>query len=85
MVLLEHVAKLMDEHGYQVGNIDATILAERPKMASHILAMRTNIAGALHCDIQQISIKATRGEKLGFIGHEEGIASMAVCLLEEKR
>lgn len=80
MVLLEHVAKLMDENGYQVGNIDATILAERPKMASHILSMRTNIAGALHCDIQQISIKATRGEKLGFIGKEEGIVSMAVCL-----
>ena len=83
MKLLEHVFKLMSEKGYKIGNIDATILAEKPKMAPHILKMRENIAAILQCDIDQISIKATRGEKLGFVGQEEGIVSMAVCLLEE--
>lgn len=83
VVLLEHVYELMHENGYHIGNVDATILAERPKMAPHILKMRENVATCLHCDINCISIKATRGEKLGFIGHEEGIVSMCVCLLEE--
>ena len=75
---------MMDEMGYQIGNVDATILAERPKMAPHIMAMRTNIANVLHCDIVDISIKATRGEKLGFVGNEEGIVSLSVCVLERK-
>ena len=64
--------------------IDATILAERPKMAPHIMAMRKNIAAVLHCDMEDISIKATRGEKLGFVGNEEGIVSLSVCILEKK-
>lgn len=83
LVLLEEIYKMASSLGYRVGNIDATILAERPKMAPHIMAMRENIANCLHCDIEQISIKATRGEKLGFVGHEEGIVSMAVCLMEK--
>lgn len=84
IVLLEHVYNLMDQHGYKIGNVDATILAERPKMASHIESMRENIAKSLHCELSQISIKATRGEKMGFVGREEGIMAQAVCLLEEK-
>ncbi|MBQ0065089.1 MAG: 2-C-methyl-D-erythritol 2,4-cyclodiphosphate synthase [Firmicutes bacterium] len=83
LFLLENVYNMMSEKGYRIGNIDATILAERPKMAPHILSMRENIARTLHCDIDRVSIKATRGEKLGFVGHEEGIVSMCVCLLEE--
>lgn len=83
--LLEETYLMMLEHGYEVGNIDAIILAERPKMAPHIPQMKANIARALHTDESRINIKATRGEKLGFVGHEEGMVSMAVCLIEEKR
>ncbi len=85
MILLEKVFDLMDEKGYQIGNIDALILAEKPKMAPHIMQMRKNIAACLHCDISQVSVKATRGEKMGFVGHEEGMVSTCVCLLEEKK
>lgn len=84
MRLLEHVYTLMSEHLYQVVNIDATVLAQQPKLAPYIEEMRENIAEALHCVPSQISIKATRGEKLGFVGREEGMVAMAVCLLEEK-
>ena len=82
--LLAHIYEMMNEMGYQIGNVDATILAERPKMAPHIMAMRENIANVLHCDMEDISIKATRGEKLGFVGNEEGIVSLSVCILEKK-
>lgn len=82
--LLAHIYEMMNEMGYQIGNVDATILAERPKMAPHIMAMRENIANVLHCDMKDISIKATRGEKLGFVGNEEGIVSLSVCILEKK-
>lgn len=85
VVLLEHVYELMNEKGYHIGNLDATILAEKPKMAPHILQMRENIAKSLHCDIGCVSVKATRGEKLGFVGNEEGIVSTCVCLLEENK
>ena len=84
LVLLGHIYDMMDEMGYQIGNVDATILAERPKMAPHIISMRTNISNVLHCDIEDVSIKATRGEKLGFVGNEEGIVSLSVCILEKK-
>ena len=84
-VLLEHTYQLMVNEHYHIGNIDATILAEKPKMAPHILKMRENIAKCLHTDIKNINIKATRGEKLGFVGHEEGIVAMSICLLEEDR
>jgi len=85
ILLLEETYKMMEANGYEVGNIDAIILAERPKMAPHIPLMKENIAKALHCDLSRINIKATRGEKLGFVGNEEGIVSMSVCLIEEKR
>lgn len=82
MILLEETYKLMNEKGYKIGNVDAIIMTEQPKMAPHIPAMRNNIAKALHCDVTQINVKATRGEKLGFVGRGEGIVSQAVCLLE---
>lgn len=85
MILLTKVYDLMDEKGYRIGNIDALILAEKPKMAPYIVQMRQNIAACLHCDISQVSVKATRGEKMGFVGHEEGMVSTCVCLLEEKK
>ncbi len=83
MLLLEHVYELMKEKKYKIGNIDATILAEKPKMAPHILKMRENVASCLHCSLDAISIKATRGEKMGFVGKEEGMVALCVCLLEE--
>lgn len=83
MDLLAHVYELMIQHGYKLVNVDATILAERPKMAPHIQAMRENIAKVLHADVSQINIKATRGEKMGFVGREEGIMAQAVCLIDE--
>ena len=83
--LLEHVAALLDEKGYGVGNIDAVIIAQKPKMAPHIPQMRANIARALHMDEECLNIKATTEEKLGFTGREEGIASQAVCLLCKKK
>ncbi len=82
--LLEHVAALLDEKGYGVGNIDAVIIAQKPKMAPHIPQMKVNIAQALHMEPEYLNIKATTEEKLGFTGREEGIASQAVCLLYKK-
>lgn len=82
IILLEETYKLMNEKGYKIGNVDAIIMTEQPKMAPHIPTMRYNIAKALHCDVTQINVKATRGEKLGFVGRGEGIVSQAVCLLE---
>ena len=80
-VLLRGAYDLMKEKGYKLGNLDATIYAERPKMRPHIDAMRANIALDLKSDLTQVNVKATRGEKLGFIGREEGIAAEAVVLL----
>lgn len=79
--LLEHVGELLKKGGYAVGNIDATIIAQRPKMAPHIPAMRENVARALGIEESQINIKATTEEGLGFTGTGEGISSQAVCLL----
>lgn len=83
--LLKKVYGLMDEKGYKIGNLDALILAEKPKMAAYIPQMILNVSSVLCCDSNQISIKATRGEKLGFVGREEGIVATCVCLLEEKK
>ena len=82
--LLEHVATLLEKKGYGVGNIDAVIIAQKPKMAPHIPKMKENIAAALHMKPDCLNIKATTEEKLGFTGREEGIASQAVCLLYKK-
>ena len=80
--LLEHVGKLIDDKLYVIGNIDATIIAQRPKMAPHIEMIRKNIAKALHIDIDQINVKATTEEGLGFTGSGEGISSQAIACLE---
>ena len=82
--LLEEVYKIIDEKGYKIGNIDATIIAERPKLAEYIDTMRANIAKACGCDVSQISVKATTEEKLGFTGEMLGISSHAVSLVVKK-
>ena len=81
--LLRQVVALVGERGYALGNADLTIIAQAPKLASHIGAMRQNLAEDLGCDIDQINVKATTTEKLGFVGREEGIAVHAVVLLKE--
>lgn len=83
LLILKEVGKMMKEKGYQIGNIDSLILIERPKMKPHIEQMRKNYSEILECDIDRISVKATRGEKLGFVGREEGVLAQAVVLLEE--
>lgn len=82
--MLKQVYKIMVEKGYVIGNLDAMIMIERPKMAPHIPEMRKNVTEALCCDIDQVSIKATRGEKLGFVGREEGVQAQCVVLLTDK-
>ncbi len=82
MVLLRHVVNLIKKEGYQVGNLDATILCQRPKLAEYILKMRENIADCCGVPISAVSVKATTEEKLGFTGAGQGIAVHAVALLE---
>lgn len=82
ITLLQHVTKLLKENGYRVGNIDAIIIAQKPKMAPHIENMRDNIARALEIERERVSVKATTEEGLGFTGTGEGIASQAICMLE---
>ena len=84
MVLLEHCYQLMYKEGYEINNLDSIIMCEATKMATHIQKMRENVASKLHCDISQINIKATRGEKLGFVGRQEGMVAQAVVLLRKK-
>lgn len=81
LLLLEKVGDLLEEKGYLIENIDATIIAQAPKMRPHIESMRDNIAGALHISTEQINVKATTEEGLGFTGTGEGISAQAVCLL----
>ena len=84
LVLLENVKKTMDTSGYKIGNIDASLVAEAPRLAPFIMGMRKNIAEILACDLEDINIKATTTERLGFVGREEGISSYSVCMLKEK-
>ena len=79
--LLEKVGELLEENSFLIENIDATIIAQAPKMRPHIDTMRENIAKALHIDISQVNVKATTEEGLGFTGCGEGISSQAICLL----
>lgn len=83
--LLEHVWKLVDDKGYELGNIDCTIIAQKPKMAPYIGAMQGRIAELLQADKDQVNVKATTTEKLGFPGRGEGIASQAAVLLVKKQ
>jgi 2-C-methyl-D-erythritol 2,4-cyclodiphosphate synthase len=81
--LLRHVMTLVNEHGYEVGNLDLTIVAQAPKMAPHIQAMRENIRQDVNAQLNQVNVKATTTEKLGFAGRKEGIACYAVVLLNK--
>lgn len=83
MMLLKRVVQLADEAGYRAGNIDATIVAQEPKLAPYIEQMRKNIADAIGCNIERISVKATTEEHLGFTGEGLGISAHAVCIMQQ--
>ncbi len=83
-ILLRHVVKLMTEQGYQIGNVDLTIVAQAPKIAPHLLDMRTCLAQDLQCQLDQVNVKATTTEKLGYVGRQEGVSVHAVVLLSSK-
>lgn len=83
IVLLEHVCSLVAVHGYETANADITIIAQQPKLAPHIQAMRLAIADAMRTDIGNISVKATTTEHLGFEGRKEGISALAIVLLKK--
>ncbi|MDO4377789.1 MAG: 2-C-methyl-D-erythritol 2,4-cyclodiphosphate synthase, partial [Erysipelotrichia bacterium] len=85
LIILDEVRKMMSVKEYTIGNIDATIIIEEPKLAPYKEQMRENIAKILHCKLEQINVKATRGEKMGFVGNKEGVIAQAVVLLEEKK
>jgi len=80
-ILLRHIVCLMENKGFEIGNGDITIVAQAPKMSPHLLEMRRCLSEDLHCDIDQINVKATTTEKLGYTGRKEGIAVHAVVLL----
>ena len=82
--LLKIVSDRMDQAGYQIGNVDMILIAQKPKISPYTEQMRKNIADALGVTIDRINVKATTEEHLGFTGREEGMAAQAVCLLEEK-
>ena len=82
--LLRHVMDLAEARGYQIANVDTTIVAQRPKLAPYIQEMRANIAQALSTEVDRVNVKATTTEELGFAGRGEGIASYAVALLQQK-
>lgn len=84
LILLEKVYNTMESHGYKIGNIDATVAAQNPKLEPYIESMRKNIAEILHTDYENINVKATTTEKLGYVGREEGISSYSVCLLKKQ-
>jgi 2-C-methyl-D-erythritol 2,4-cyclodiphosphate synthase len=83
ILLLKNVGELLESKNYRVGNIDSVIIAQEPKMAPYIEKMRINIAAALNLEVDQVSVKATTEEGLGFTGRSEGISSQSVCLLEK--
>ena len=85
LVLLKRVVELVKSKGYSINNVDATVLAQAPKLAPHIDLMRENIALVLEIPVDYVSVKATTEEKLGFTGAKEGIAAHCVCLVEEKK
>ena len=82
LALAKEVARRLAAAGYRIGNVDATVVAEAPKLAPHVGQMRENLAGALGVDVSAVSVKATTEEGLSFTGAREGIAAHAVCLIE---
>lgn len=85
LTLLDHVVSLIQEKGWHVENVDATILAQRPKLAPYLPEMRKNLAAHMEISLDQVNVKATTEEKLGFTGSGEGMAAHAVCLLKRKK
>ncbi len=83
LVLVKETLKLIKEKGYSIGNIDAMLCLEAPKINPHIASMKINVADALEISVDDISIKATTNETMGFIGREEGVVAYAVCLIEK--
>lgn len=83
VILLQECVKLVKEKGFEIGNIDAMLCLEAPKINPHIPAMQQHIAAAIGIDIEDISIKATTNEQMGFIGREEGVVAYAVCLIQK--
>ena len=83
MKLMAEVVRVCRENGYRIGNIDATVIAQAPKLAPHIITMRENIAKVCGCDVSQISVKATTEEHLGFTGEKLGMSAHAVALMEK--
>ncbi len=81
LYLLNKVCRLIEEKGYRISNVDATVIAQTPRLASYIDAMRARLADAMSIDMERVSVKATTEEHLGFTGRKEGIAAHAVCLL----
>ena len=81
LMLMREVRRILSENGFEVGNVDATIIAQAPKMSPHIDTMRRNIAEALEIDVSKVSVKATTEERLGFTGRGEGISAQAVALI----
>ena len=84
MDLCRRVCKVMKNNGYRIGNIDATVIAQKPKLANYIAEMRSNIADVFETEINNVSVKATTEEGLGFTGQELGIAAHAVCIIEKE-
>lgn len=84
LTLLSEVVEIMNKEGYGVGNLDVTVIAQRPKLRPYIEEMRDNVSRALGCEISDVNIKATTEEKLGFTGREEGISAHAVVILEKR-
>jgi len=82
LILLERVGRMLKEAGYKIGNIDATVVAEQPRLREHIDKMCGKIAGALACECGRVNIKASTQEELGFVGREEGMIAWAVALIE---
>ena len=81
--LLDHVMEVLRDKGWRVGNVDATVIAQRPKLAGYIPSMRENLAARMGVEVEQVNVKATTEEKLGFTGEGLGMSCHAVCLLEE--
>ena len=81
--ILDETYNIMDKEGYHIVNVDSLVIIEKPKLAPYIDEMRKNIAEHLHCDINQINVKATCAEGLGFVGNEDGAVAQCVCLIDK--
>lgn len=84
LLLLQHTVDLMHEKGYKIVNLDALVIIEKPKLAPYLMMMKEKLCPILEIEFDQINLKATRGEKLGYIGRSEGVMAQCVILLEEK-